>query len=201
MGKHQYSEWVLEWVSELSRVMKDSAYGFIFTGDTHLDSILNAVKKEQNLNYDHLFKWHKPGGQGALRGTGVFNRTELAVVFHKGEKDLDSIDRSILHSDTVAIKNRMNQNGKKDVGHPAARPVELYDKIIRSFTKERDIVLDPFMGSGTTGISCKRWKRRFIGVELSNEYFLTCKDRISKAKRKAKQTSLDMKSKGDENRS
>ena len=63
--------------------------------------------------------------------------------------------------------------------HPAAFPVELVDRIIQSTNAE--IILDPFMGSGTTGIACLRRSRSFIGIERSEKYFEIACERIRKA--------------------
>lgn len=62
--------------------------------------------------------------------------------------------------------------------HPAAFPHKLSDDQIVSWTNEGDIVLDPFMGSGTTGVSAKNLSRNFIGIELDEEYYNTAKERI-----------------------
>lgn len=64
-------------------------------------------------------------------------------------------------------------------GHPAVFPVELASDHISSWTDEGDIVLDPFMGSGTTGVACKKLFRNFIGIEISEEYFNISKNRIN----------------------
>lgn len=63
-------------------------------------------------------------------------------------------------------------------GHPAVFPYELAYDHIMSWSNEGDIVLDPFMGSGTTGLAAKDLKRNFIGIEISKEYFDTATERI-----------------------
>ena len=55
--------------------------------------------------------------------------------------------------------------------HPTQKPVGLMSQLITASTKEGDIILDPFMGSGTTAIACIREKRNFIGFELNKEYY------------------------------
>jgi len=55
-------------------------------------------------------------------------------------------------------------------GHSAAYPVELPSWFIKLFTKPGDVVLDPFMGSGTTAVACQELARSFVGIEVSNEY-------------------------------
>lgn len=65
-------------------------------------------------------------------------------------------------------------------GHPAVYPIALAQDHILSWTNEEDTVLDPFMGSGTTGVACKQTFRNFIGVEISPEYYDIAKNRIAK---------------------
>ena len=62
--------------------------------------------------------------------------------------------------------------------HPAVYPLQIALDHIRSWTNEGDIVLDPFMGSGTTGLAALELNRKFIGIEMNNEYFEVSKQRI-----------------------
>ena len=67
-------------------------------------------------------------------------------------------------------------------GHSATYPVSLPDWFIRLFTKPGDIVLDPFMGSGTTAVACTRNNRNFIGIEVNPEFCKLAKERVKKEK-------------------
>jgi DNA modification methylase len=60
----------------------------------------------------------------------------------------------------------------------AGFPMALVERILNNFTKPGDLILDPFMGSGTTGIVCQRLNRHFIGIELDKKYFEIAKNRI-----------------------
>lgn len=62
--------------------------------------------------------------------------------------------------------------------HPTQKPVELLEWLIKSFTNERDLVLDNCMGSGSTGVACKNTQRSFIGIELDEKYFKIAKRRL-----------------------
>lgn len=64
--------------------------------------------------------------------------------------------------------------------HPTQKPVALCEYLIRTYTNEGETVLDNCMGSGTTGIACLRTKRKFIGIEKEEKYFLIAEDRIRK---------------------
>ena len=63
--------------------------------------------------------------------------------------------------------------------HPTQKPLELLTRILLSATNENDLVLDPFNGSGTTGVACAINKRRYIGIELEEKYIELAKKRIN----------------------
>jgi DNA modification methylase len=71
--------------------------------------------------------------------------------------------------------------GNGRVGHPAIFPEQLANDHILSWSNEGDVVLDPFMGSGTTGVACVNTNRNFIGIELDENYFNIAKNRIESA--------------------
>ena len=74
---------------------------------------------------------------------------------------------------------------KKDSGlHPTQKPVELLEYLIKTYTNENETVLDNCMGSGSTGVACKRTNRNFIGIELDETYFNIAKERINSIVRK-----------------
>jgi len=62
--------------------------------------------------------------------------------------------------------------------HPTQKPVALMEYLIKTYTNETDLVLDFTMGSGTTGVACKKLNRKFIGIELGDKYFNIAKKRI-----------------------
>ena len=74
----------------------------------------------------------------------------------------------------VWTSNERN-NGKL---HPTQKPIDILERIIKTSSNENDVVLDCFMGSGSTGVACKRTNRSFIGIELDDNYFEIAKKRI-----------------------
>lgn len=66
----------------------------------------------------------------------------------------------------------------KEKFHPTQKPISLFEFLIRTYTEEGDVVLDPFLGSGTTAVAAKQLKRNYIGIELSPEYCKIAEDRI-----------------------
>nr|WP_278278069.1 site-specific DNA-methyltransferase [Anaerofustis stercorihominis] len=70
-------------------------------------------------------------------------------------------------------------SGKKQL-HQNQKPLSLIEQCILKHSDKNEIVLDPFMGSGTTGVACVNTNRRFIGMELDKQYFDIAKERINK---------------------
>ena len=64
----------------------------------------------------------------------------------------------------------VSKKEKKYGKHPTQKPLPLLERILLAASKEEDLILDPFNGSGTTGIACKNLNRRYIGIDKSKEY-------------------------------
>jgi len=73
---------------------------------------------------------------------------------------------------------RHGQPGK--CGHPTQKPISLMVHLVSALAREGDMVLDPFMGSGTTGVACVRTGRKFVGIEIKPEYYKIAKQRVQK---------------------
>lgn len=71
------------------------------------------------------------------------------------------------------------KNVSKEKFHPCPIPIELIERIIKLTTKEGDVVLDPFMGSGTTALACLNTNRMFVGFEIDKKYFDIANERIN----------------------
>ena len=74
-----------------------------------------------------------------------------------------------------------NKKDKKTYNHPTVKPLNIIENLIINSSKEHDIILDCFMGSGTTGEACANTNRKFIGIELDNNYFDIASKRIEEA--------------------
>jgi site-specific DNA-methyltransferase (adenine-specific) len=79
--------------------------------------------------------------------------------------------------DMKDVEKRFTTQPEKN-NHPTVKPIELMEYLIKMVSKENDLILDPFLGSGTTALACKRINRRFIGIEINNDYVEIAKNRI-----------------------
>lgn len=122
---------------------------------------------------------------GQLQQWGRSINTEERTVKHLREDDKRPTRETKIHGNafTYAI-------GGNPTGHPAVFPEKLALDQVYSWSKKNDVVLDPFIGSGTTAIACIKEKRHFIGFELSEEYYLKALKRIEAEK---SQLTLDFK--------
>jgi len=108
---------------------------------------------------------------------------EYVLIFSKERFDLPlkghaTISRDEFISATTSVWNIPPESAKR-VGHPAPFPVALVERLIRLYTFEGQVVLDPFMGSGTTAVAARRCNRHFIGYEIDRDYAEIAKKRIS----------------------
>ena len=124
---------------------------------------------EKGLSFFHSVIWDKinPGIGWRFR-----RQHEMVMVAHKRGGRVSWPDEK------RAISNVWRQSKPRDIDHPNAKPVELPQVFVEATTEMGDVVLDPFMGSGTTAIACIRTGRRFIGVEIDAGYFEIAKQRI-----------------------
>lgn len=73
----------------------------------------------------------------------------------------------------------INADGKNSPRfHPTQKPVELFSRILLDYSDENDLILDPFLGSGTSAVACQNLKRNFIGIELNKEYVKIARQRL-----------------------
>jgi site-specific DNA-methyltransferase (adenine-specific) len=108
---------------------------------------------------------------------GVSNHLSLTKVNIKYDPDW------VQPSDILKFNVVPNRKGKL---HPTQKPVDLMEYLIKTYTNPKDIILDPCMGSGTTGVACIHTKRKFIGIEADSEMFNIAKMRIKDERRKSK---------------
>lgn len=106
-----------------------------------------------------------------------FNITGASVSTDRAVKTLASIKNGMTEKDIIECLPEHYKNI-----HPTQKPVRLLERLLNLTTKENDLVLDTFMGSGSTGIACINLKRNFIGMEIDEEYFNIAKERIEQAK-------------------
>jgi modification methylase len=100
--------------------------------------------------------------------------------FDKPVKGKSTISRDEFLEATVSVWNIPAESAKR-VGHPAPFPVSLADRLINLYSYEEEVVLDPFMGSGTTAVAAVKSNRNFVGYEINADYIRVANERISRS--------------------
>lgn len=127
---------------------------------------------EHGLQFFHQVIWDKRNPGIGWRYRRQF---EQIMIGHRRGGRIAWADPSLAHSNIISYMPRKNRI------HPNEKPIDLLGKLLDLHTKPGELVLDPFMGSGTTGVAAARWGRKFVGVEIEEHYFeMSCK-RIEEA--------------------
>lgn len=123
--------------------------------------------------------WDKVNAQPAI-GQGVMNsQFEVIIVLQNSSPESRAFKNCEFKRGELSNLWSIKRGKKYSKNHGATFPVELAEKVIRNFSSPDDVILDPFMGLGTTGVEARNLGRSFIGIELDEIYFNIAKDRIN----------------------
>lgn len=155
-----------QWIPILFNKLKNGTHCYIMCNDRNLQEVLN-VGDDAGFKLQSVLVWKK---SRHTPNRYYLKNCEFIVMFRKGAA------RNINEMGTFSVLEVDNVSKKQ---HPSEKPVELMEVLIRNSTNENEIVLDPFMGSGSTGVACVNTNRNFIGIELNEKYFDIAKERIN----------------------
>ena len=188
----QYDQFSRDWLIECRRVLKKNGVIWVI-GSYH--NIFRIGKIIQDLGFWIIndIIWVKTNPMPNFRGTRFTNAHETLIFAVKSKdssytfhyKSMKAYNDDIqMRSDwEIPICNgdeRIQIDGKK--AHSTQKPEELLRRVIISTSNPGDVILDPFMGSGTTGAVAKLLGRRFVGIERDEKYIRVARERISKVK-------------------
>lgn len=123
-----------------------------------------------------IIVWNKINSQPAINSGCLNSQFEFIFVFDAKKAIHRKFDKCNFLRGTET--NLWNIKRQRNENHKAGFPLAMIERILRNFTNADDIVLDPFMGSGTTGVACRNLGRKFVGIELDTEYFKVAENRI-----------------------
>jgi len=125
--------------------------------------------------------WDKVNAQPAIGKNVLNSQFEVLLVLQNSKPESRAFDTGQFKRGTISNLWDIKRGKKYSKDHGASFPLDLVDKIISNFSAPQSTVLDPFLGVGTTGVAAKNLNRKFIGIEMDEEYFNTAKDRIENA--------------------
>lgn len=170
MFKHNEIEFE-DWLPEIYRVLKDGTHCYIMINGRNLADL---QKKAESVGfvYQQLLVWEKGN---ATPNKWYLQCCEFILMLRKGEA------KNINNMGSKTILKCPNIIGDKT--HPTEKPVPLMEILIANSTNENDIVLEPFAGTGATCIAAKNLNRRFIGIEIDEEYAKIAQERLEQGQR------------------
>ena len=175
-------------VAELHRVLKPNGQIYIFCGTEQIPQYMQIFIKD--WFFRNLLVWNKTNPAPRLSKTNYVFANEYIVyaIKEKGKPSASTFNfssQTTMHNifKTGALQGKERLKGENGLAiHPTQKPINILKKLIEVSSKEGDIVLDPFMGVGSTAVACKELKRNFIGSELNPKYVEYAEKRTANSK-------------------
>ena len=157
-----------EYFQKCNKILNENTHIYCFCSWHHVDTFKIAFEKYFKLK--NIIVWEKNNtSMGDLKGSYA-PKHEFILFGHKGRR----LRNGKRLPDVIQAKRTGNKY------HPTQKPVDLLEIFIEQSTNENDLILDPFMGSGSTGVACLNTNRNFIGIEIDGNHFNIAKERIEK---------------------
>lgn len=181
--------WGLEvdWIKEAYRVMKVGAQIYVCTSD-HDMSFHREALEAYGFSILGKLVWIETNPLPSY--TKKCYRGGLNLALHARKGDTTTYFAKRTQQELRPYWFFPKVGGKKRTPHPTQKPLELIQEWVLNSSQEGDTVLDPYMGSGTTGVACVNTGRNFIGIEQDAGYFEIAQRRIQEAQNKARQLTL-----------
>jgi DNA modification methylase len=167
-------------IEESGRVLKKGGALIIFMAVIKVETIIKLAQKH-GFYYKTTGVWHKTNPMPRNMNLHFVNSTESWVYFVKNKATGTFNNEGKLFHDYIET-SVTNLSERKLGKHPTQKPLSLMAHFVKLLSNKGDVVLDPFMGSGTTGVVSNLLNRNFIGIELDKEYFELSKKRIINGK-------------------
>ena len=167
---------ISDYAPQFYRILKDGSHCYVMTNHINLIEMLNTFT-DCGFHFIKSLIWDKGN---KIMGQYYMSQFEYILFFRKGfGKQINNCGTS----DILSIPNTKNKDIVDGSNlHDTEKPVELMKILISNSTQEGELVLDPFMGVGSTGIACKELNRDFIGCEIDKHYFDIAQSRIDSIK-------------------
>ncbi|MDO5564020.1 MAG: DNA (cytosine-5-)-methyltransferase [Eubacteriales bacterium] len=176
-----FGEWdkefdFISWIKPYVELLDKNGSIIIFCSYYYISFIITELEKN-DIDVKDVIIWKKSNPMPRNIERRYVQDMEFAIwgvqkkakwIFNKGEKE--KYKRSLYETSLVS--------GSEKTKHPTQKSLKLMEEIIKVHTNKNDVIMDPFMGSGTTGVACKKLGRKFIGIELNRDYFEIAKTRI-----------------------
>ena len=187
---HEYELFTEKWLTEAVRVLKPSGSIYVFMGVRFISKLFSSMI-DKGLLFNGWITWHYTQGMG--RKVGFSPRHEDILYFTKSNSFTFNLDDIRVPQKYFRERNNMKGANPGDVWqfshvhysnperqpHPTQKPSAVMERIIKASSNKGDIVLDPFVGSGTTCVVANALERKWIGIDTNPEYIKMSEKRVS----------------------
>ena len=188
----EYLDFSRRWLNEAYRILTDDGSIYVFMGMRYISYIYSILEQELNMTFNSWITWYYTQGMGKTKGFSprhddilMFTKHPKKFVFH-----LDSVRvpqkyyRSVnnmrgANPGNVWEFSHMHYCNRNRKQHPTQKPEGLFERMILASSDPGDIVLDPFVGSGTALRVCQQTGRNGIGIDCNPEYIEMTKARLA----------------------
>ena len=160
-----------QYAPEFFRLLKDGSHCYVMTNHVNLINMLNSFT-ETGFHFIKSLIWKKDNW---ITGPCYMSQFEYILFFRKGR---GVAINNCGTGDVLEIPNTKYKGIDGKNLHDTEKPVKLMQILVENSSKPEEVVFDPFMGIGSTGVACQITNRSFIGAELDPTYFAVAKDRI-----------------------
>ena len=199
-GDSEYAQFTGRWIEQAERVLSPSGSMFIACSMHNIGDVILAAKK-LGMKLNNILVWRKTNAMPSITKRTFTHTTEHTCWFVKGAgwtfnyHDLKKYNPQktkegklkqmpdFVELPIVQGGERLRENGGNRALHPAQKPEKLVEILLAATTKPDDIVLDPFMGTGTTAVVAEKLGLRWVGIESNAHYAAAAKERICAARR------------------
>ncbi len=176
-----FGEWdkqfdLYSWLDRADKLINNNGSLFFFNSWQNIGEMSKYCENNLNFEVKDCFRWEKLNPMPRNRDRRYITDFELGCWLVKKNskwtfnRQSDNFERPKFVSGLVS--------GKEKTEHTTQKPISLMEHLIKIHSNENDLILDPFMGSGSTGVACKNLNRQFIGIELDTNYFEIAKERM-----------------------
>ena len=152
---------------EVSRILRPNGSLLVFGGLKYMPEVMKSIGN--SLKYEWVIAWYKSNAMQF--GKTGFSVLDLVLWYSKGGAKFENKMRDVIEYPIIPSEN--------DNGHPTPKPEKIMTRLVNAVSGQ--VIFDPFMGSGTTGVASVKLGRDFIGCEISPEYFAIAESRLKQA--------------------
>ena len=191
-GFDEYLDFSRTWLKHAHRILKPHGTIYVFMGFRFISYLYDILDRELGMFFNSWIVWHYTQGMGKTKGFSP--RHDDILMFTKSKKFIFNLDAIRVPQKYYRERNNMRGANSGDVwqfshvhycnenrqNHPTQKPEGLIERMVLASSREGALVLDPFVGSGTTLRVCQQLNRRGCGIEINPEYVKSCKVRLAR---------------------